>query len=513
MKSRRLSTATRMLVPLALGVLSGCGDGNNNSPNPLPDTTGSIQIDATAGGVNNPDLNDPARKYTYFNLDTAQVVELSDADAAVSGAWHIAFKRTSIKLNDGVSGPGAVKGAIADARDNFYDAVTGNPDTPALTKATASSELAAFNAVTSTRDLSFVEDRNVPYIRGDGTDNGWWRYSGPPNHIISANPDQWWLIRSAAANSYAKFHVTNIIQDSREISLELFIQGVTDNTFSTTAIPWTATIGAAGGSKCFDIDVATEVDCSETEWDIRAEVVGQAWNIRINGGVSGSGNGGAFGPFDSTAINGYVSGTTSPGGTGIKERYGQDSAGGLFRDNTWYAYNILNQSPPVLWSNYRVYVIDTGTGFYKLQILGYYNQAGVSGNYTFRYAPVAGQSRFETVNVALSEWAVTSDKNTVNAGPVNFNITNNGPGDAHEFVIVKTALAADSLPVNANGSMNENGTDVTIIGEIEDIAVATNAQATFNLEPGNYVLICNIRDEDKQEAHFSNGMYTAFTVQ
>jgi len=516
MKSRRLSTTVLVLVPLALGILSGCSGGDNGNPDSLPGTpdttTGSVQIDATAGGANNPDPNDPAKKYTYFNLDTAQVVELSDADAAVNGAWHIAFKRTSIKLNGGVSGPGAVKGAIADARDDFYDAMTGDPDVPVFTNATANSELAAFNTVTSTEGLSFAEDRNIPYIKGDGTRNGWWLYSGPPDHIISANPDQWWLIRSAAANSYVKFHVTNIVQASRDITLTLFIQGVADDAFSTTAIPWTAAIGATGGSKCFDIDTAMEVDCSMTGWDIKAEVAGQAWNIRTNGGVSGSGSGSAFGPFDDTGITGYVSGTTSPGGASIKAMYGQDSAGGLFADNTWYAYNVLSQSPPVLWSNYRVYAIDTGTNFHKLQILGYYDQAGVSGNYTFRHASVAGQNRFETVNVVLNEWAVTPDKNTINAGPVNFSVTNTGPTDVHEFVIIKTDLAANSLPIDANGNVDENSTNITIIGEIEDIAVAANARATFNLEPGNYVLMCNIWDVGEQEAHFTEGMYAAFTV-
>lgn len=401
MKSCIPSASMWVLISLALGALSGCGD-DSNTPDAnndlLPNTTGSVQIDATAGGFGT-DPNDPANKYTYFNLDSGQVIELSDSEAAASENWHIAFKRTNIKLNGGVSGPASIKGAVADAQDDFYDG-NGNPDSSVFLNATAASERAAFDGVVGTDGLSFEEDRNIPYIRGDGSSEGWWLYSGPPDHTVSANPDQWWLIKSAAANSYAKFHVTDIVQASRDITLNLFIQGAADSAFSDTKTTWTAAIGDAGGSKCFDIDAAAEVDCTTAaaDWDIKVEVAGQAWNIWINGGVSGDGSGGAFGPFDTVGVGGYVSGTTSPDGTDISRMYRQDSKGGIFKDNTWYAYGLQGNSK--LWPNYRVYAIDTGTAQYKMQILGYYNAAGTSGYITLRYAPVLSA---ETVNITLEE--------------------------------------------------------------------------------------------------------------
>ncbi len=509
---------------LAMLVMAGCGGGggngnqtpnaNNNQPanpgNSPSNATVTVQIDATAGGFG-ADPNDPANKYTYFNLDSGQVVDISDADAAVSGAWHMAFKRANIKLNGGVSGPGAARGAVADAQEDFYDAA-GEPNVSVFTNATPESELAAFEAVTSADGLTFVKDRYIPYIKGDGTADGWWFYSGPPLHTVSANPDQWWLIKSAAGDSYAKFHVTDIVQASRDITLELFIQGAAASAFSTTATTWTAAIGAGGGSKCFDIDSAAEVDCATAaaDWDLKVEVAGRAWNIWTNGGISGSGSGGAFGPFDATTAANYASGTTSPGGRDIRRMYRQDSVGGIFKDNTWYAYSLQKNNK--LWPNYRVYAVDTGTGFFKVQLLSYYDQAGVSGNYTVRYAPLTGTSRFETVSVALTEWAVTPDKVTVDSGPVRFTVANDGPADSHEFVVIKTDLAPDKLPVDANGNVDENGAGITIVGEIEGLAVGANAQAVFDLEPGNYVLICNIWDAGEQEAHYSMGMRTAFEV-
>ncbi|MCF6212298.1 MAG: hypothetical protein L3K24_16915 [Gammaproteobacteria bacterium] len=109
---------------------------------------------------------------------------------------------------------------------------------------------------------------------------------------------------------------------------------------------------------------------------------------------------------------------------------------------------------------------------------------------------------------------MTPDKTTVNAGPVTFNVTNNGPADVHNLTIVKTDLASADLPVDDNGNVDENGADITIIGEVGDnIKVGENSQANFYLEPGNYVLICNIWNVGEQEAHFTEGMFVAFIVQ
>jgi len=391
MKATKQKLLSLALIPFAVGVLSGCGSGTKDN-GPVPGDDGSSnadggvisqQIDATAGG-RGAASDDPANKYTYFNLATDTVLELTDAEAATSSDWHIAFKRTNFKLNGGASGPGSVKAVVAAAQDGFY-ASNGDPDNSVFLNASAESERAVLDGVSNIDGLSLEEDRNIPSIKSDGSDEAWWLYAGPPTHAVSANPDLWWLIKSAAADSYAKFQVTDIVQASRDITLSLFIQGVGDSVFSSTATPWTAAIGAADGSRCFDIDSAAEVDCNTaaTDWDIKVEVVGQAWNIWTNGGVSGSGSGGAFGSFDSADIVGYVSGTVSASGTDITRMYDQDSVGGVFENNTWYAYNLADNSK--LWPNYRVYVIDTGSAQYKLQVLSFYDVAGTSGMIQFRY--------------------------------------------------------------------------------------------------------------------------------
>ena len=117
-----------------------------------------------------------------------------------------------------------------------------------------------------------------------------------------------------------------------------------------------------------------------------------------------------------------------------------------------------------------------------------------------------------TVAVTLQEFAVVPDTASVDAGSVTFEATNEGPDDPHELVVVKTDLDPQSLPTDENGAVDEGGDGVEVIGEIEEFDVGQTESITFDLEAGSYVLICNVWDEDEQEAHYQEGMRTALTV-
>jgi len=117
-----------------------------------------------------------------------------------------------------------------------------------------------------------------------------------------------------------------------------------------------------------------------------------------------------------------------------------------------------------------------------------------------------------TVNVTLQEFSIATDPATVDAGEVVFETTNEGPDDVHEFVVFQTDLDPTELPTDENGAVVETGEGIELIGEIEDIPVGETQSVTLDLEAGNYVLICNIFDEDEQEAHYQEGMRTTFTV-
>lgn len=114
------------------------------------------------------------------------------------------------------------------------------------------------------------------------------------------------------------------------------------------------------------------------------------------------------------------------------------------------------------------------------------------------------------INATLEEWKITLSPTTGAAGEVTFTIDNIGEKD-HEFVVVRTDLAPDALPTNAEGEVDEEGAGIEPMGEMEDILAGTDDNVlTLTLEPGNYVIFCNVHDEDL--VHYQKGMHTAFTV-
>lgn len=118
-------------------------------------------------------------------------------------------------------------------------------------------------------------------------------------------------------------------------------------------------------------------------------------------------------------------------------------------------------------------------------------------------ATADGDSDGTVVAVDLNEWEVAPDASSAPAGEVEFAATNSG-SLAHELVIVRSALAADELPVEG-GLVPEDQVDV--IGEIEEFAVGQTVRASFRLEAGDYLLICNIN------GHYEAGMRTAFSIE
>jgi uncharacterized cupredoxin-like copper-binding protein len=120
-----------------------------------------------------------------------------------------------------------------------------------------------------------------------------------------------------------------------------------------------------------------------------------------------------------------------------------------------------------------------------------------------------------SVDVTLQEWAVVPASSSVAAGSVTFNATNQGPEDPHELVVFRTDLGHRDLPTREDGGVDEEGEGVELIGEIEEFEPGTSESATFDLEAGKYVLICNLVEEEEGalESHYGLGMSTEFTVQ
>jgi uncharacterized cupredoxin-like copper-binding protein len=118
------------------------------------------------------------------------------------------------------------------------------------------------------------------------------------------------------------------------------------------------------------------------------------------------------------------------------------------------------------------------------------------------------------VNVTLREFSVTPDRASAPEGKVTFDVSNAGE-DEHEFLVIKTDLAADALPTEENGSYEEDGPGTDLLDEIELVEPGGMEELHIDLDPGKYVLICNMvhtEDNGEVEVHYQLGMRTPFTV-
>lgn len=114
----------------------------------------------------------------------------------------------------------------------------------------------------------------------------------------------------------------------------------------------------------------------------------------------------------------------------------------------------------------------------------------------------------------VKEWQITLSSTVLKAGPLTFNITNGGDKE-HEFVVRKTDLTSDKLPLNADGEVSEDATELTEVGDPSEVAEiasgSSDSTLTVTLQPGHYVIFCNLHVEDL--LHYQKGMHVDFTVQ
>jgi uncharacterized cupredoxin-like copper-binding protein len=109
------------------------------------------------------------------------------------------------------------------------------------------------------------------------------------------------------------------------------------------------------------------------------------------------------------------------------------------------------------------------------------------------------------IGVTLADFTITPEESSASAGELTFDVTNDAE-QTHEFVIFKTDLAADALPTDDEGLVDESGDGVELVDEIEDIEAGSTQSLTATLDAANYVFICNL------PGHYTQGMHTSFTV-
>lgn len=105
--------------------------------------------------------------------------------------------------------------------------------------------------------------------------------------------------------------------------------------------------------------------------------------------------------------------------------------------------------------------------------------------------------------VELSDYKVVPNVTTVKAGPTKVGIRNRG-SQPHDLVVLRTDLAPDRLPYDpGRAKAGEPG----LVGRSTELRAGGTAALTLALEPGRYVLLCNVA------GHYGLGMRAALTVE
>lgn len=115
-----------------------------------------------------------------------------------------------------------------------------------------------------------------------------------------------------------------------------------------------------------------------------------------------------------------------------------------------------------------------------------------------------------TVNVMLmgeggGEMKISVDQASIPGGDVVFNVANHAMTEEHEMILVKLASADQEIPLNTK-KHRVNEKKLKTLGEVADLKPSDTGTLKANLQPGNYLLLCNIK------GHYEAGMWTKLTV-
>ena len=105
--------------------------------------------------------------------------------------------------------------------------------------------------------------------------------------------------------------------------------------------------------------------------------------------------------------------------------------------------------------------------------------------------------------VEMTDYKVITNVATVPAGETKIGVRNRG-SQPHDLVVLRTDLAPDKLPYDAARARAE---EPGLVVRTKELRAGGTAAVTAALEPGQYVLICNVA------GHYGLGMRTSLRVE
>jgi hypothetical protein len=350
----------KIMPILALAMIAaivGCSDKKTTNPNP-PVNSGVTVWDSAGGYWLSTVDGSSYTSSKYCSFSAKDTVSITDEQALTDTSWDIAFRRTVVKTNSGISGIKNVRVANL--------AMAHSPDS------------IDFNGVVDTTGVmsrDWISD-SYAYAVGD-----WYTYD-QMHHTMDLTNYVYTL--KDAEGKYVKFTVSGLYGGGMPPNMGNIVIRYVYAASGTdiSGVGETDTIIVGADTAYFDFssgETVTPADPSSSlDWDFAIA----AYDIHLNSSMFGIGQAAAYLNTDSlgnprTDFDNIAQAETQP------TAYFQDAAGSAFTE--WYDYN---ENTHQLTSKGHVYLVRVGANIYKMQISSYYanvNGTPTSGWYTFKW--------------------------------------------------------------------------------------------------------------------------------
>lgn len=375
------------LAPLSIAITSallattGCGSSSNksndeveNSSSNTASSSSTAPVETTVVSELSTGVDYKSRVWAYYDLDAGEIITFAeDEDPAANDKWDVAFKGTTVALNQH-----AKLYYTGNAADFYMDGTPivtefESPDIDAINTA-----FETFDGSTVAADTEFQSDVTERAIADYYIDDGATR---------TANPNAKFIVSSDG--TYSQFYVSNLTQTGHylaDITLTIATQGAEAAEFDM-AEELLVSAADCTGPVLIDLDEKS-VAAADDNWElsIPCSAEGLSFNIDLADNATA-----LFGSYaDTSAINPASAGHFPWKKTEFTKyaivEHGQPGTG-----YGWGEYGIIKDASerPLLSPNYSIFVIKTANADYKFQVVDYYNSEEKSGYYTFRFAPVS----------------------------------------------------------------------------------------------------------------------------
>jgi hypothetical protein len=124
----------------------------------------------------------------------------------------------------------------------------------------------------------------------------------------------------------------------------------------------------------------------------------------------------------------------------------------------------------------------------------------------------ASAPAIDAIVVTMGDDEMVVDADSGPAGPLTFEVTNDGTDERPFQIIITTDEAEVPLPTTSAGEFDPAGGDAYIVAQTPGMGAGSTTTIGSDLEAGNYVLIAGGVDADGN-GHYGKGVFAEFTVE